>query len=61
MSDAPPDIDVGAWSPEPSGQPFDAAVAQAGGSDSRPELLVAAAFGGGLVAALLLRRMGSGD
>ena len=61
MSDAPPDIDAGAWSPEPPSQPFDAAVPQGSGSDSRPELLVAAAFGGGLVAALLLRRIGSGD
>ena len=47
---------VNAWSPGEPGQAGDLAAA-----GERPELAVAAAFGGGLLAAILLRRLASGD
>jgi hypothetical protein len=49
-------VNTGAWSP---GEPGPAgALAVAG---ERPELAVAAAFGGGLLAAILLRRLASSN
>jgi hypothetical protein len=49
-------VNAGAWSPDAAGQAGDLVVA-----GQRPELAVAAAFGGGLLAAVLLRRLASGD
>jgi hypothetical protein len=49
-------VNVGAWPPAEPGQPGEFAAA-----GQRPELAVAAAFGGGLLAAILLRRLASGD
>jgi hypothetical protein len=49
-------VNTGAWPPGEMGQAGDMVVA-----GQRPELAVAAAFGGGLLAAILLRRLASGD
>jgi hypothetical protein len=49
-------VNADAWPAGEPGQPGDLAAA-----GKRPELAVAAAFGGGLLAAILLRRMASGD
>jgi hypothetical protein len=50
------EVNAGAWSPGEPGQAGDLVAA-----GQRPELAVAAAFGGGLLAAILLRRLASGD
>ena len=52
-------INVGAWPPSQPGQTSNPAIPA--GAANRPELVVGAAFAGGLVLALLLRRLGSGD
>jgi hypothetical protein len=52
-------VNVGAWPTGQPGQPGAAELADTGGQ--RPELAVAAAFGGGVLAAILLRRLASGD
>jgi hypothetical protein len=49
-------VNAGAWSPGESGPAGELAAAE-----QHPERAVAAAFGGGLLAAILLRRLASGD
>jgi hypothetical protein len=50
-------VNAGAW--PPGGAPGQAGELVVAGQ--RPEVAVAAAFGGGLLAAILLRRLASGD
>jgi hypothetical protein len=54
--DAAGGVNTGAWSP---GEP--AQADEFGAAGQRPELAVAAAFGGGLLAAILLRRLAPDD
>jgi hypothetical protein len=54
-ADAAGNVNAGAWPPGAAGPAGDQVVA-----GQRPELAVAAAFGGGLLAAVLLRRLASG-
>ena len=49
-------VNTGAWPPGDPGQ-----AGELGAAAQRPELAVAAAFGGGLLAAILLRRLASDD
>jgi hypothetical protein len=46
-------VNAGAWPPGPADE--------FGATSQRPELAVAAAFGGGLLAAILLRRLAADD
>ena len=45
------------WAPAPDGPPQAAEATDLGEEPARPELMVAGAFAGGLVAALILRRL----